>query len=82
VSVIKSVLVDQKHGWLKEAGAVTQLWEASMMLVITLENTFLPRGAPDREFHPDQQTKDRWRARYRAALRCISFGKGGLDHRG
>ncbi|GEO17233.1 ion channel [Microvirga aerophila] len=68
VSLIKSALDDQKHGWLKEAGAVVQLWEASMMLVTTLENTFLPHGAPDREAQPDQRTQDRWRARYRAAL--------------
>jgi hypothetical protein len=39
-----------------------------MMLVTTLENTFLPHGAPDWEAQPDQQTRDRWRARYRAAL--------------
>ena len=68
VSLIKSALDDQKYRWLKEAGAVAQLWEASMMLVTTLENTFLPHGAPDREAQPDQQTRERWRARYRAAL--------------
>ncbi len=42
VGLIKSALDDQKYRWLKEAGAVAQLWEASMMLVTTLENTFLP----------------------------------------
>ncbi|OYD84952.1 potassium channel family protein [Azospirillum brasilense] len=68
VSLIKSALDDQKYRWLKEAGAVAQLWEASMMLVISLENAFLPHGAPDREAQPDQQTRDRWRARYHAAL--------------
>lgn len=68
VSLIKSALDDQKYGWLKQAGAVAQLWEASMMLLIMLENTFLPHGAPDREAQPDQQTRDRWRARYHAAL--------------
>jgi hypothetical protein len=68
VSLIKSALDDQKYGWLKEAGAVAQLWEASMMLVIALENTFVPHGAPDRQAKPDGQTRERWRARYRAAL--------------
>jgi hypothetical protein len=68
VSLIKSALDDQRYGWLKEAGAVAQLWEASMMLVTTLENNFLPHGAPNREAQPDQQTRDRWRARYHAAL--------------
>lgn len=68
VSLIKSALDDQKCRWLKEAGAVAQLWEASIMPVTTLENTFLPHGAPDREAQPDQQARDGWRARYRAAL--------------
>jgi hypothetical protein len=68
VALIKSALDDQKYRWLKEAGAVAQLWEASMMLVTTRENTFLPHGAPDREAQPDQQTRERWQARYRAAV--------------
>ncbi|MHA3770217.1 two pore domain potassium channel family protein [Verrucomicrobiota bacterium sgz303538] len=68
VSLIKSALDDQKYRWLKESGAVVQLWEASMMLLTALEDTFLPHGAPDREAQPDQQTRERWRARYRAAL--------------
>ena len=68
VSLIKSALDDQKYRWLKEAGAVAQLWEPSMMLVTALENTFLCHGAADRDAQPDQQTRDRWRARYRAAL--------------
>ncbi|MBS3652097.1 two pore domain potassium channel family protein [Pseudaminobacter sp. 19-2017] len=69
VSLIKSALDDQKYRWLMETGAVAQLWEASMMLLITLVNTFLPRGAPsDGGAQPDQQTRDRWLARYRAAL--------------
>lgn len=71
VSLIKSALDDQKYRWLKEAGAVAQVWEASMLLVTSLENTFLPHGAPDREAQPDQQTRDRWRARYHAALQRL-----------
>jgi hypothetical protein len=68
VSLIKSALDEQKYRWLKEAAAVAQLWEASMMLIIALQDTFLPHGAPDREAQPDQQTRDHWRARYRNAL--------------
>lgn len=68
VSLIKSALDDRKYGWLKEAGAIAQLWEASMMLLITLENNFLPHRASDRQVEPNQQTRDRWQARYRAAL--------------
>ncbi|HWK66379.1 MAG TPA: two pore domain potassium channel family protein [Rhizobiaceae bacterium] len=69
VSLIKSALDDEKYRWLKETGAVAQLWEASMMLLITLVNTFLHRGAQSGGgAQPDQQTRDRWLARYRAAL--------------
>ena len=68
ISLINSALDGEKYRWLKESGAVAQLWEASMLLVTTLEDTFLPQGAPQREAHPDQQTRDRWQARYHAAL--------------
>jgi hypothetical protein len=71
VSLIKSALYDEKYRWLRDTGPVAQLWEASMLLVTTLENTFLPHGAPDRESQPDQQTRDRWRARYRAAVQRL-----------
>jgi hypothetical protein len=68
VSLIKSALEDEKYRWLKETCAIAQLWEASMMLITTLENTFLPNGAPHPDAPPDEQTRERWRARYRAAL--------------
>ena len=68
VSLIKSALDDEKYRWLKETGAVARLWETSMMLVTTLEATFLPNGAPRGDAQPDEQTRDRWRARYGAAL--------------
>jgi hypothetical protein len=68
VSLIKCALDDEKNRWLKEAGGITQLWEASMLLVTTLEETFLPLGVPKREAKWDQQTRDRWRPRYRAGL--------------
>src|SRR3954447_7598727 len=60
VSLIKSALDDQTYRWLKEAGSVGQLWEASMMLVTTLENTYLPHGAPDQEAQSDPRTRQRW----------------------
>ncbi|HSU55368.1 MAG TPA: hypothetical protein VLT36_15030 [Candidatus Dormibacteraeota bacterium] len=75
--LIKSGLDNQKYRWFKETAAVAQLWEASLMLVTALENTFLPHGAPDREAQPDQPTRDRWRARYRNAL--IRLGDAGIE---
>jgi hypothetical protein len=68
VSLIKSALDEEKYRWLKETGAVARLWEVSMMLVTTLENTFLPTGAPHRDLQPDEQTRNCWRARYRTAV--------------
>lgn len=68
VSLISCALNDQEFGWLKESGAVAQLREATMMLVSALEETFLSTGAPDHERSLDEPTRDRWRARYRAAL--------------
>ena len=68
VSLISTALDDEQYRWLKEAGAVAQLWEASMMVLTTLENTFVPDRAPDRDTEPDPQTRELWGARYRAAL--------------
>jgi hypothetical protein len=77
VSLIKSALDDDRHGWLKGTGAVAQLWEASMMLVTTLEETFLAEGAPKREAHPDDHVRDLWRARYHAGL--AGLRRAGID---
>lgn len=71
ISLIESALDGERYRWLKETGAAARLWEASMMLVTTLENTFLPNGAPREDAQPDEQTQERWRARYRAALRRL-----------
>ncbi len=68
VSLIKSALDEEKYRWLKETGAVARLWEVSMMLVTTSENTFLPTGAPHRDLQPDEHTRNCWRARYRTAV--------------
>src|SRR3954468_18333009 len=45
VTLIRSALDDQRHGWLKESAAVEQLWRASLVLVTTLEETFPLGGA-------------------------------------
>jgi hypothetical protein len=80
VSLIKSALNDEKYRWLKEAGPIGQLWEASMMLVTTLERTFIADGAPHRNARPDEQTRDRWRARYGAAL--VRLRQAGIETTG
>ncbi|HEV2800509.1 MAG TPA: hypothetical protein VGW12_08435 [Pyrinomonadaceae bacterium] len=71
VTLIKSGLNDEKYGWLKESAAAAQLWRASMMLMRTLSDTFLPNRVPRSPEPPDAQTRERWRRRYFAALRRL-----------
>jgi hypothetical protein len=71
VTLIKSALDDKEYGWLKESASVTQLWRGSMLLVTTLEETFLPDGLPDPPEVLDPLTAERWRRRYFAALRRL-----------
>lgn len=70
VSLIKSAVDDEEYAWLKESAAVTQLWRGTMHMVTLLSESFLPDGMPDpSDYEPDDQTIDRWRRRYRMALR-------------
>lgn len=71
VTLIKSGLDDQQYAWLKESASVAQLRRAAMMLVTTLENTFLPGGKPEPTASPDEQTRDRWHRRYLAGMRRL-----------
>lgn len=71
LSLLKSTLDDKQYGWLKESGSVTQLWRASMLLVTSLENTFIPEGVPDQQDPPDAAMLDLWHLRYNAALRRL-----------
>jgi hypothetical protein len=68
VSLLKSALRDEDYGWLKESAAVAQSWRAAMLLVGTLEEVFLD-GAPAPNRSPvDPGDRERWRARYMAAV--------------
>ncbi len=68
VSLIRSALDQKQFGWLQRSAAVTQLWEGSLMLIKILESAFLQGGVPN-PAPPDERAKQRWRARYRSALR-------------
>ena len=68
VSLIKSALADDKAGWVKKSAAVQQLWSVSLMLVSTLDKTFLDQ-APEAGSDPIQA--EPWRARYFAAVRRL-----------
>jgi hypothetical protein len=70
VSLIKSALADDKAGWVKKSASVQQLWSVSLMLVSTLDETFLdqqPEAGSDTIDHEAEP----WRTRYFAALRRL-----------
>lgn len=71
VTLINSGLDDEKYAWLKESASVAQLRRSSMFLLTTVTETFFPGGAPDFHRPPDEETRDRWRRRYFAALRRL-----------
>jgi hypothetical protein len=77
VTLLKTSLDDRHHAWIKSSASVTQLSLASMRLLITLEETFLPAGPPDHNQSPDAATCDRWRQRYAAAVRRLR--EAGVD---
>lgn len=68
VTLIRTALDHERYGWLKETASVAQLWHASMMLLTALEGAFLPGRLPDATEPPDEQTAERWKERYAAAL--------------
>jgi hypothetical protein len=68
VSLIKSALADDKAGWVKKSAAVQQLWSVSLMLVSTLNETFLDQ-AP--EAGSDPMEAEAWRARYFAGVQHL-----------
>jgi hypothetical protein len=70
VSLIKSALADDKAGWVKKSAAVQQLWTVSLMLVSTLDETFLDY-APVAGSEPVEHNAEQWRARYFAALKRL-----------
>ena len=70
-TLIKSALDEEAYGWFIQSGAVGHLWRASLLLVTTLEDTFLPGGVPAQQAPSDPATRERWRRRYVAALRRL-----------
>jgi hypothetical protein len=71
VTLMKSALDDEQYAWLKEAVSVEQIWRASMMLVMSLADNFLPGGIPDAPDAPDDNTRQRWHQRYLVGLKRL-----------
>jgi hypothetical protein len=68
VTLIKSGLDDEKYRWLKESGAVADVWRAAMRMMTGMAESLLPGGLPDPK-EPDDKQQEQWRQRYFAALR-------------
>lgn len=80
VTLLRTALHDEEYEWLKESASVSQLWYAALLLLTSLEDTFLPGGTPDTGQQPDARSKERWRCRYVAALERFRRA-GHTDHR-
>ncbi|MDE5463445.1 two pore domain potassium channel family protein [Bradyrhizobium sp. CSS354] len=67
VSLIKSAL-PKDADWLKQSGAVTQLWSSALLLLSTLNNVFLHEKASAEADEGDRQV---WRVRFDNARRRL-----------
>jgi hypothetical protein len=77
-SLIESAFDDREAGWIKRSGALRQLQRVPLMLVLTLERTFIGRTFQAGGKHTFENT-DRWRARYYHAL--ARLGDAGIPVR-
>jgi hypothetical protein len=66
-SLIRSALDEQRHGVLKASASIRQLETSALMLVKTLEKTFLTDEPPGSQA-PDEATRATWRRRFDNAL--------------
>jgi hypothetical protein len=66
-SLIRSALDDQRHGVLMSSGSVRQLERSALLLVQTLEKTFLTDRPPG-PTSPDAATRAAWQRRFDNAL--------------
>jgi hypothetical protein len=66
-SLIESALDGQRHGVLKASGSIRQLERSALLLVQTLQRTFLTDDPPGTQA-PDESTRATWRRRFDSAL--------------
>lgn len=70
VSLVKAAMADERAGWVKKSASVQQLWSVSLMLVSTLDQTFLDQEPGAGSDTIDHKTEP-WRTRYFAALQRL-----------
>jgi hypothetical protein len=49
---------------------VAEIWDASLLLLVTLEDAFVSGGVPKAE-PPDPQTREQWRGRFLNAVETL-----------
>lgn len=67
ISIIRTALDCEEYCWFLDSGAVKEVWDASFLLLVTLQRAFVPGGVPDIE-RPDGETRRRWRERFFKAV--------------
>jgi hypothetical protein len=72
VSLICCALDDDEFAWLRESVAVSQLWRATMLLITSLDETFLSGGTVSVQNAPDPASGEAWRHRYRLARQRLA----------
>ncbi|NUQ20082.1 MAG: two pore domain potassium channel family protein [Gemmatimonadaceae bacterium] len=71
VTLIKSALDDEQFGWVKESAALTQIWRAAILSTKLLDEAERHHGEAKHGEEPDEETRERWRRRYHAAVRRL-----------
>jgi hypothetical protein len=70
VTLMRSALDDEQLGWLKSSGPVEELWGGAMLLVTSLEQTFVT-GEGRSEPAPAPQAAAAWQRRFQEGLRKL-----------
>jgi hypothetical protein len=73
ITIMRAGLTDEALV-ITQLGALDQIWEGSILLLTTLEETFLSQGSPHPK-PPDAEEERRWEARFnRAGIRLSEAG--------
>jgi hypothetical protein len=70
-TLIKSALSDREYSWLKNSGAVEELWDGATLLLETVADIFLRPAIRGLPHTPNDDTCELWQRRYFAALRTL-----------
>jgi hypothetical protein len=77
VSLLRAAIPDGPNAWIKQAASTSQLWEAALSLLRTLECTFLPGAIPEGPHAVSGEDRALWTHRYQKAIRTMR--EAGID---